>query len=58
VKRLVGTHQGESVYLDDELNKDAIALITHQQDVIEALRGENSIEAIMQRLIDKDKADG
>ena len=51
----VGVIQGQDVYLDSDLNSDAIALITHQQDELERIKGVDAdIAETMQRLIDRD----
>lgn len=57
MKTLVGAYQNEAVYLDSETDRDAIALIRHQQDTIEALRGVDADIAETMKLI-RDREDG
>ena len=52
--RFMGRFEGVDIYLDSEKDRDAIALIRHQQDELERLKFELTIEGTMQRLLDRD----
>ena len=54
MKTTVGIYKGMGVYLDSEKDRDAIALIRHQQDELERLKAELTIEGTMKRLIDRE----
>lgn len=50
MKKFIGNFMGMDIFLDDEMDKDAIELIEYQRREIEAMRGD-SVDASMYRYI-------
>jgi len=50
MKKFIGNFMGIDIYLDDEMDKDAIKLIEYQQQEIEQMRGD-SVDASMYRYV-------
>ena len=52
--KYIGQYAGTDIYLDSELHSAVIALIKHQQDELERIKAELTIEGTMKRLIDRE----